>query len=355
MSAMRLTGLLLAGLLLSGVRANAQQTSTGGNDRGNSATNGHELVTAEADAAIEQGLQYMAARQREDGSFGSGRYRGNVAVTSLCGMAFLAAGHTPGRGEYGDTVSRAVDYILSRCHESGFINDEDSQSHGPMYGHGFATLFLAEVYGMSPRSEVHDKLDKAVKLILDTQNDEGGWRYAPQPSDADISVTVCEIMALRAARNCGIYVPKSTVDRTVEYIRACQNTDGGFRYRLNRRSESLFARSAAGVMGLYSAGIYEGEEIRKGLGYLMQFLPQGDVFRYERHYYYGHYYAVQVMWQAGGRHWRDWYPAIRDELLRRQLSNGSWPDRSNHSTEYSTGMACLVLQMPNNYLPIFQR
>ena len=36
------------------------------------------------------------------------------------------------------------------------------------------------------------------------------------------------------------------------------------------------------------------------------------------HYFYGHYYAVQAMWTAGGRYWSAWYPAVRDELVGRQ-------------------------------------
>ena len=45
-----------------------------------------------------------------------------------------------------------------------------------MYSHGFGTLFLAEAYGMTHRPEVREKLQKAVRLIIDTQNAEGGWR-----------------------------------------------------------------------------------------------------------------------------------------------------------------------------------
>ena len=101
-----------------------------------------------------------------------------------------------------------------------------------MYGHGFATLFLAECYGMSPRPELREKLDKAVKLIVNTQNKEGGWRYQPQREDADISVTVCQVMALRAARNAGLYVPKETIDRSIDYVKRSQNADGGFMYML---------------------------------------------------------------------------------------------------------------------------
>ena len=318
-------------------------------------TSGLDYITAETQASINSGLDYLASRQNENGSFGSTTaYSGNVAITGLSGMAFLSAGHTPGRGKHGAVVQKTVDYILACAQPSGYIVEGEVRYHGPMYGHGFATLFLAEVYGMSPRKDVREKLDKAVKLIVNSQNDEGGWRYYPDSDDADISVTVAQVMALRAARNSGIFVPKSTIDRSVEYVEKCQNADGGCKYQLVRRAESLFPRSAAGVVALYSAGIYEGRSIERGLDYLIRYLPQGDVFRYDTHYFYGQYYAVQAMWHAGGDYWHRWYPAIRDELLRRQLPNGSWPDTSI-CAEYGTAMACLVLQMPNNYLPIFQR
>ncbi len=284
-------------------------------------------------------------------------YQGNVAVTALCGMAFLSAGHTPGRGRYGQHVEKAAEYLISQARPNGFIVHMVGgayQTYGPMYGHGFATLFLAEVYGMSPNAELQETLQKAVKLIVDCQNDEGGWRYFPKPYQADISVTVCQMMALCAARNAGIFVPKSTVDRCVEYVKRCQNADGGFRYQLVGRPDSVFPRSAAGVVALYNAGLFEGPEIERGLDYLMRFLPRGQIFRYESHYFYAHYYAVQAMWHAGGRSWEEWYPAIRDELLDRQIGDGAWVDTSV-CNEYGTAMALLILQLPNNYLPIFQR
>src|SRR5207245_2088641 len=126
------------------------------------------------------------------GSFGAGGYGRNVAVVSLGGMAFIASGSTPGRGPYGRHIDRCLDFILSHTEESGFINVEASASHGPMYGHGFATLFLAECYGMTQRPELREKLARAVELIVNTQNTEGGWRYQPVRNDADISVTVCQ-------------------------------------------------------------------------------------------------------------------------------------------------------------------
>ena len=71
------------------------------------------------------------------------------------------------------------------------------------------------------------------------------------------------------------------------------------------------------------------------------------------HYFYGHYYAMQAMWAAGGDYWKEWYPAIRDELIGHQLPDGSWVD--GICIHYATAMACIILQVPNNYLPILQR
>ena len=315
---------------------------------------GGEFVTPQTQKAIDRGLQFLANRQQGDGSYPATNYKRNVAVSSLAGMAFLSAGHVPGRGTYGKNVDQSVDYILACTSPSGFIKRDDSPEHGPMYGHGFATLFLAEVYGMSPKREVHDALKAATQLIVNSQNKEGGWRYKPDGRDADISVTVCQMMALRAARNCGIAVPKTTVDNCVEYVRKCQNADGGFRYQLVGRPMSDFPRSAAGVVVLYNAGVTEGRDLERGLGYLMRTPPRGDLLHHDPHYFYGQYYAVQAMWHAGDDHWRQWYPAIRDELLVRQSPDGGWAD-SQINDAYGTAMACLILQMPNNLLPIFQR
>lgn len=311
-------------------------------------------MIAPAEKAIQRGLAYLASRQHPDGSFGSGPYRGNVAVCGLVGMALLASGSTPARGPYGAQLNRCLDYLLANCEQSGYIIAPAAPSHGPMYGHGFATMFLAECYGTSPRAELRQRLSQAVALIVNSQNAEGGWRYYPQRRDADISVTVCQVMALRAARNAGLHVPKQTIDQAIQYIRKCQNADGGFMYMLSEGGESAFPRSAAAITALYGAGVYQGPEIARGLEYLMQFLPAPGVVRRENNYYeYGHYYAAQAFWQAGGKYWEKWFPAVRDELLARQREDGSW--NSAFGPEYATAMCLMVLQMPNNFLPIFQR
>jgi squalene cyclase len=312
-----------------------------------------KLITPAAERSIDRGLKWLAAQQHDDGSFATGTLRGNVAICALVGLAYLSEGSTPGRGPYGAQVERCTKYILASVQPSGFISAGET-GHGPMYGHGFATMYLAECDGMAPRLEIREKLAKAVKLIVNCQNKEGGWRYQPVVVDvADMSVTVCQVMALRAARNAGLFVPNEVVDRAINYIKRGQNPDGGFMYIVQGGDKSAFPRSAAAVAALYSAGVYRGTEIDKGLAYIMQFLPAEGAAARESYYFYGHYYAAQAMWQAGGQRWLRWYPAVRDELISRQRDDGSWT--SPESNECATAMACIALQMPNNYLPIFQR
>jgi hypothetical protein len=105
-------------------------------------------ITPKQQRAVERGLDWLAARQSPDGSYGAQGMGKNPAVTSLAGLAFMQAGNLPGRGKYGENVRRCLDYVLTCCQESGLITSDTSPS-GPMYGHGFATLFLAEVYGMT--------------------------------------------------------------------------------------------------------------------------------------------------------------------------------------------------------------
>lgn len=311
-------------------------------------------ISPECKAAVEKGLGWLAARQTREGGFSGMQgfgYSNNVAMTALAGLAFMEAGNLPGRGKYGKEVQRCLDFILNNCQDSGLIASDASQ--GPMYGHGFATLFLGEIYGMTGDDSVKEKLERAIKLIERTQNPEGGWRYQPVPYDADISVTICEVMALRAARDSGIKVSKTVIDKSIQYVLKCQNADGGFSYMAGQGGfgGSGFPRSAAGCCALYYAGVFDNDKLKKGLDYVFKFAPgTGGNPRNEGHYFYGYYYATQAMFLAGGHYWSDFYPAIRDELIRSQIGD-HW--QGDFSEDYATAMALIILQMPNRYLPVF--
>lgn len=309
-------------------------------------------INPRTDEAIDRALSWLASRRNPDGSFGNGDYAGNCGVLGLIAIAFLASGSVPGRGRWGELLEQTVQALLDRVQPNGLFSSPRFRSRGPMYEHAFSALALTEVLGTHPVPSLRPILQRAVRLIIDSQNDAGGWRYEPRRDDADVSVTAAQVMALRAARNAGMFVPDQVVQRAVTYLKQSQNPDGGFRYMENER-ESAFPRSAAAIVALYNSGIPAEAEIERGLKYLERFPPEVASGPLPSHFFYGHYYAVQAMWHAGGDRWERWYTAIRDLLLDRQAEEGNWDDLL--SSDYATAMAAIVLQVPNDLLPILQR
>lgn len=308
--------------------------------------------TREVDEAIRGGLALLLSRQNPDGSFLSNDWGRNTGVCALAGLALLGRGVRPGIGKAGVALRQLSNFIIGSAQESGFITAVGETSHGPMYGHGFATLFLAELHGNDPTLQIRPKLSAAVDLIVRSQNKQGGWRYDPRPVDADLSVTVCQVMALRAARNVGIGVAKESIDKSVDYIRRSQNADGGFMYQLSG-GQSRFALTAAAVVALYSAGIYQGSEIDSAIAYLTNNVGTASSLVGNPFFFYAHYYSAQAFWHRGGAQWEGWYNRLKRMVLPLRGTTGGWFDVN--SIEYGTAMACLILNMPRTVLPIFQR
>lgn len=304
-------------------------------------------LSSSAEKAIEKGLRYLVRNQNGDGSWGK-TYP--TAETAVALMAFMVKGHFPKRGPYGTSLDKAVNYLLKRSEATrdGYLGGPDQG----MYEHGLATLALSEVWGESDRPEVGKALKKAVEVILRAQNKEGGWRYAPNPTDADISVTVMHIVALASAKEAGIHVPKETIDKAIRYVLLCRNTrDNGFAYQ--PKGDSGFARTAAGVLSLMMCGKRDSVEVKQGLDYLRK--EGQDKFRDVTYYYYAHYYAIQCMYQGGDDYYHPWYPKIREGLLQKQQSDGSWPEDSRTTPAFTTSISILVLGVPYRFLPIYQR
>ncbi len=334
-----------------------------------------EMITPRTVQAIDKGLKYLVRTQRADGSWlNSGSYGSYPAVmTSLAGLALLSSGSTPETGPYAKNVRKAMLYVLrlAEANNDGLIAGPGGEGRS-MYGHGFSMLFLAQCYGMDLNSDfakrIRDVLHKAVELTARSQSDlgaqeghAGGWIYTPDGKADEGSVTVTQLQALRACRNVGVKVPRSTIERAVAYLKFCQQADGGICYSARSRGQSRPAISAAAIACFYAAGVYdrvtggggeEGKMVERLVAYCKDKVRvdgSGD-----GHYFYTHYYMAQGMYQRGGEDWRGYFPQIRDRLLSIQNPDGSWMGDSVGTT-YGTAMACVILQLPYAYLPIDQR
>lgn len=292
--------------------------------------------------AVEKALAWLKDQQNRDGSWG------NTAVTSFAILAFMANGHVPNRGLYGPEVAKGVRNLLASAREDGYLVGPRG---GNMYCHGMAALALTQVWGMTGDEEVKKVLKKAIDLIVKTQNHEGGWRYEPAPTGADISVTIMQVMALRGAKDSGLHVPDETMKKAVAYINRCRDPrSGGYRYQ-PYSSGPGFARTAAGVCVLQLSGDYEAKEIAQAVRYLERTEDDGQ------HYWYGHYYAAHAYHQIGGQKWEEYYGRMKARLLATQRTTGEWSERmeAHVGPQYQTAIAVLILSVPANYLPIYQR
>ncbi|MCA8973312.1 MAG: terpene cyclase/mutase family protein [Planctomycetes bacterium] len=317
-------------------------------------------VSVETRAAIEAGLAWLARNQAADGSWRNAGSDGGypVAMTSLAGMAFVASGSTPTRGRHWREVRSAVDFLLrcaDRSRTSGLIDHEGERQS--MFGHGFATMLLASVYGMEEdlvkQQRLKLALDRATRLTSRAQSSAGGWIYTPDSNADEGSVTVTQIQAMRACHMAGIVVDKRTVDRAVAYVKGCQNGDGGIRYRLSGPPASRPAITAAGIAVFYNAGFYDDAEF---VAAAYRFCDQHIRVRIDttNHHFYTHLYWSQALYQRGGQPWDDYYAEVSTWLRERQHRDGQW-DGDSVGPVYGTAIALTILQLPYALVPVYQR
>ncbi|MBI2932638.1 MAG: terpene cyclase/mutase family protein [Planctomycetes bacterium] len=320
-------------------------------------------MTPEQAEAVRKALEWLARNQGRMGAVGQ---TCQVAFTSIGGLAFLAGGNTPTRGKYAANVRNALRFVLRCCRRDGYINEGGMRGAGGsgMHGHGYALLFLSELYGMCgdvrEESDLEESLKeaiaRAVKLTASAQDPSGGWTYEPNPYGHEGSVTITQVQALRAARNAGFTVPRETIDRGISYIKKSTASDGSVMYSLGQGAGGSYALTAAGACVYAYYGLYDAPEAKRCMKCLFEFITNKRADR-NQHDYYAAFYAGQAcffMKQQDSRFWSDGYERIRKELMSSQdKKSGGWLGDS-YNGAFGTACAALVLQIPYRYLPIFQ-
>ena len=350
---MRTTSLRLRGLtilacgLLAGPLHARQSTSD----------DGAPELTPAASQAIDRGLESLLASQHEDGCWDSNGEGGHaVAITSLALMAFMSNAHFPGFGPHAEPLDRGTKWLLAEARKR-----PDGYLGTVMYEHGLATLALSELWGMARDPEDDDAiqlaLERAVDVILRSQNPSGGWRYQPQADGGqDTSCTQTVFHALASARQAGIVVPNETISRVGRYLgSALDPTTGGFCYTLGGNRNVTPACTAGGTYTAQLAGLRDTEMVSGALRHLESLSP-GIITGGGSYYYYTHYYAIQAKVQAGDEEYGKWYPQVREALIKRQNAEGAWDKgRGQGGSSYATPMAIIILATPHRYIPIYQR
>jgi squalene cyclase len=296
------------------------------------------------DEIYVRGLNYLKRTQDADGTWKSSHYGREPGTVGICVAAMLARGDDPVNGPYSENIKRGLDYILKSAKiENGYIGNS-------MYNHGFATLALAEAYGQVDDARIGTTLQKAVELIVSAQkrNGMGAWRYTPDSTDADTTVSGACLVALFAAANAGIKVPDESIKKALDFFRSSQCSDGGIGYTGPDNSNMI--RTGIGALAFALAKQKKTAPYLKTMDYLSGRAAEENNNNY---LFYGLYYSSQAFFHSNNANWNKWNLSNIKFLTEAQNQDGSW--QSELGAEFSTGAALLSLALNYRYLPIYER
>lgn len=301
----------------------------------------NDVISAQVETMYAKGLRYLSNSQDGEGSWGGGS-GARPGVVGLCALAFLAHGEDPNHGSQAQKIRKAIGYLISKQNAAGYMGPQ-------MYDHGFATLALAECYGMVEDKRIAPALKKAVALIVKAQkvNSRGGWRYTPETTHADTTVSGCQIVALLAARNAGIPVDDKVIAKGLAYMKSCRSSNGSYGY--TSKGSGRLTLTAIGSL-CYSLAKRKNEAgYNKSTEYLKKNIRAQD----GTYPYYFRYYMSQALFQADEELWQAWNKDNIRLLSATQLPDGSWA--GNHGNAFSTAGALLSLALNYRFLPIYEK
>jgi hypothetical protein len=358
-----------------------------------------EPIDEKHQKSIDKGLEWLKKTQQKDGTWSTGG-QNPVSMTAMAGLAMLCEGSTVSQGKYREEIRKAADWLMKRSMKGGGRNglignpDHPGETGRYMYGHGFAMLFLASVYGEEEdkerRAELKDILTRAVLYCGSAQSTQGGWFYTSKTEGHDSdegSVTVTQMQGMRACRDAGIPVPKEIMQKGAEYLRKSTAADNGVVYSLGRGGIGMPAGggrpalTAAAIACLFSNGNYKDAYVKKWFTYCYdpnrrdneQKIPIGGpggaragFDEYTHFYYSASIYFIgedgyQKMFPDTPKDkaltWSKYKNAYFEGIVRSQSADGSFAGAGGWGSGpiYATAVYCIMMQLDNNCLPVFQR
>ncbi len=319
-----------------------------------------------SEAAVERGLAWLALHQANDGSWrfdldgcrcegacrDPGTLSSTTASTAIALLPFLGAGSTHLEGRYQETVSRGLYYLLSRMQSTPRGGD---LCEGTMYGHGIATLVLAEALGMTGDDLLRKPCRDAVRFIETSQDlHGGGWRYLPGQA-GDITVTTWQVAALRSAGLAGVETSSPTFEGARRFLDSVATQKGAaYGYRTPAAAPCT---SAIGLLcRMYTGWGVDEEPLQRGITTLARPGPKP-------HAIYQNFYLAQALVQSDHPVWPRWNSRNRDQIVALQSrvghETGSWffADRETApgGRLAHTALAVLTLEVYYRLLPIYRQ
>lgn len=344
--------------------------------------------TREGEDAVMRTLRWLKKTQDPDGSWetaetgketdkkkGVDLDRKN-AMAGLALLCFLAHGETPESAEFGETVEKAMKYIVaSQNPTNGLFSKVKSPSGVIAYSHAICTYAVSEGYALTKIMALKMAMDKGIDVIIKGQNKTGGfdYKYSLARNRWDLSVGGWQFQAMKAAKMAGSTHPglEKAIKLGINHMRkeAFSAKRGGFGYAWLPGDpvgdHSSVGMTGVGVLCLQLLGEGDVPEARAGLEYLQNKLPLVEwkpVGKNELkegskgpNSIYAWYYVTQAKFQKGGKVWEEWNAMFPKVLIRAQDRDGFWIGGDHGGPVYTTTLACLALEVYYRYLPTYKQ
>jgi len=332
----------------------------------------------EVSQALTRALDYLASEQTKEGYWSQSSNDYKVGIAGLALQAFI--GGECASKDYSSNINAAINFLRTEYKPSSEYQSgtKDRAIYGgliaigkSMYEHAIATLALIEALVEMNDLSLAPLIEDALQLIIRSQNTEhkpellggpinadsksyGGWRYDPNRTDSDISISCWQILALKGALSAGFSIPEWPLPKAADYLRSLYNEDyHSFGY--TSPGEGC-ARAGMGALGLQLSGYPDDPLIKPALRYMQNNPPvwedeePGDGYPF---YYW--YYGSRAMLLAGGEYWRIWKNWTCRLLVDHQNSDGSWAgaQREEGMEIYVTALGALILELCCGHLPVY--
>lgn len=338
--------------------------------------------SAEGQAAIAQGLDWLSRTQQQDGSWSlSGTANpaalngpdDPVAATALAVLPFLAEGVTQRRSS---AAGALAPYPVIVARGLGFLDRNQSKapdgSRGmigtTVMGHAVATLALAEAYGLTESDRLRPRLKAAIaRLLAEQKGGNGGWREGEDATD-DLATTAWAVMALKTARYAHVTVPSRALKQAARFVDDCRAGPADSRQSLYADRPGGDTSPTSTATGLYirqlldwKRGSEPAPQLVAGCASIVQHLPPHDdsaSAATDRTFF-----ATQVLRHLESDDFYLWHHLVQEQLVRTQERygpfQGSWrPDAQAASIRasriYATTLALLTLQSCYRHLPLYR-
>ncbi len=335
--------------------------------------------------AVMKALRWLKKTQQSNGSWAGGFPAANAGIAIL---TFLAHGETPGSREFGETVEKAIQFLINSQYERPDGKVSFKGVDGNEYAVLIATYALCEAYGMTKNPNVKIAAMKSLKRIVENQGPNGGWDYGIKKESTrdDMSFEGWALQAIKAGKMAGLHPDglESCIKKAMKCLKTRNFNKIGFNYTGGGGATGL---TATGCLCMQLLGYGDQPEVRTSLETMGAWLPTfdgtgklaaGDPVPGKAAAQYYCYYAAQCKYQAGmkeganpadTKNWQEWnvamkqlYPTVMKDAGTILDPDGKeqpcayWPQGYSGAGQpcLSTCLVALQLMVYYRYLPTTQ-